>query len=106
MAAALICALGLLMTGGAVLGSAVIARHRAAAGADLGALTAATLLPAGREAACAAAETAARAQGSTVRRCDVDGVDVIVTASAALGFGATLAGPATATARAGPVDRP
>jgi len=106
VAAGLICVLSLLMTGGAVLGSAVIARHRAAAAADLGALSAATLLPTGRDAACAAAEAAARSLGSTVSRCDVDGVDVIVTAAAVLGFGATVAGPATATARAGPVDAP
>jgi secretion/DNA translocation related TadE-like protein len=106
VAATLICVVGVLMTACAVLGSAVIARHRAAAAADLGALSGAIRLPAGRNAACAAAETAARSLGSTVRRCDVDGVEVIVTVSAALGFGASVAGPATAAARAGPIDTP
>lgn len=98
-------ALGAVITGGAVVGSAVVARHRASAVADLAALAAAARLPAGPEAACSAAESLARSMAATVARCDVDGVDVIVVAQAAPGFGARLAGPATASARAGPVGQ-
>lgn len=97
-------ALGAVTAGGALVGSAVVARHRAAAAADLAALAAAARLPAGPQTACAAAESVARSMSSTVARCDVDGLDVIVIAEAMPGFGAQWAGPATASARAGPVD--
>ena len=97
-------ALGAVTAGGALVGSAVVARHRAAAAADLAALAAAAQLPAGPQAACSAAESVTRSIASRVARCDVDGVDVIVATEAVPGFGARWAGPATASARAGPVD--
>ncbi|BBX68036.1 hypothetical protein MPSYJ_14970 [Mycolicibacterium psychrotolerans] len=87
-----------------MVGSAVVARHRASAAADLAALAAAAQVPAGPQAACAAAESVARAMAATVASCDVDGLDVIVVARAAPGFGARVAGPATASARAGPAE--
>ncbi|KMO79810.1 hypothetical protein MCHUDSM44219_02673 [Mycolicibacterium chubuense] len=96
-------ALGAVTTGGALVGSVVVARHRASAAADLAALAAAAQLPAGPSAACSAAEAIARSMAATVARCDVDGVDVIVVAEAAPGFGARWTGAATASARAGPV---
>ncbi|MEW5810821.1 MAG: Rv3654c family TadE-like protein [Actinomycetota bacterium] len=104
LAAFLIAAVVAALSAGALLGSAVIARHRAAAAADLAALSAAAALPAGRETACATAASVAGSMASTVVRCDVDGLDVIVTAEAAMRFGATVMGAATAAARAGPQD--
>lgn len=97
-------ALGVVTVGGALVGSAVVARHRAAAAADLAALAAAAQLPAGPQAACSAAESVARSMASRVARCDVDGLDVVVIAEATPGVGARWVGPATASARAGPVD--
>ncbi|MEH3141465.1 MAG: flp pilus-assembly TadE/G-like family protein [Mycobacterium kyogaense] len=106
LAAFLIAAVAAVVTGGALLGSAVVARHRATAAADLAALSAAAALPGGREVACATAASVARSMASTVIGCDVDGLDVLVTADVAPGFGAALVGSATAAARAGPVDAP
>lgn len=106
LAAFLIAAMAAVMAGGALLGSAVVARHRAAAAADLAALSAASALPGGREAACATATYVARSMAATVIGCDVDGLDVLVTAEAAPGFGGALVGPARAAARAGPRDEP
>ncbi len=106
LAAFLIAAVVAVVTGGAVLGSTVVARHRAAAAADLAALSAAAALPSGRMTACATAASVARSMASTVVACDVDGLDVLVTAEAVPGFGAALVGPATAAARAGPLDAP
>ncbi len=102
LAAVLLLALFALTTGGALIGSAVVARHRAAAAADLAALSAATRLPAGPDAACAAAESVASAMDATVTGCDPDGLDVIVATEAALRLGGWLVGPARAAARAGP----
>ena len=106
LAAFLIAAVAAVMAGGALLGSAVVARHRAAAAADLAALGAAAALPSGRETACSTAVSVARSMASTVIGCDVDGLDVLVTAETAPGFGAALVGPATAAARAGPLGEP
>ena len=83
--------------GGFYLGSAVIARHRAQAAADLGALAAAAALPAGGDAACAQASTIAEAMRVVLAHCVVDGLDVVVTIHA---------GPARAAARAGPIKVP
>ncbi|BBZ47016.1 hypothetical protein MPRM_42970 [Mycobacterium parmense] len=85
---------------GAYLGSVVVARHRAQAAADLAALAAATRLPAGEAAACARATTVAREMGVDGDRCEVDGLDVVVTVR----VGVPFAGVARAAARAGPVD--
>ncbi|WP_399886969.1 Rv3654c family TadE-like protein [Streptomyces sp. BBFR51] len=51
------------------LGQAVVARHRAAGGADLAALAAADHWAQGGTAACAGAERVARAQGARLVRC-------------------------------------
>lgn len=55
------------------LGQAVVARHRAAGGADLAALTAADHWTRGSAEACARAERVARAQGTRLVRCVVVG---------------------------------
>lgn len=90
----------LLATGaGGYLGSAVVARHRAQAAADLAALAAAARLSSGAEAACARAAAVARAMRVADTRCEVDGLDVVITARVPVIF----AGAARAAARAGPV---
>lgn len=81
--------------GGFYLGSAVIARHRAQAAADMAALAAAARLPEGAEVACGQASVIATAMGVDVAACDVDELDVVVT---------IRAGRAGAAARAGPDD--
>jgi secretion/DNA translocation related TadE-like protein len=83
---------------GAYLGSAVVARHRAQAAADLAALAAASRLPAGPAAACARATAVAREMGTDGADCGVDGLDVVVTVRVAVAF----VGVAQAAARAGP----
>lgn len=100
----MILVLGAVATGGMLIGSAVVARHRAAAAADLAALSAAAQLAAGHDAACSAAESVAGSMRATVSACDVEGLDMIVVTDVAVGFGAWLAGQARAAARAGPVD--
>jgi secretion/DNA translocation related TadE-like protein len=92
------------ITIGAVhVGSAVVARHRAQAAADMAALTAASAIPAGPAAACAKAAEVARAMGTTQTGCVPDGLDVAVTIGVELALAAWGLGPAHATARAGPV---
>ena len=83
---------------GAYLGSAVVARHRAQAAADLAALAAAGRLPAGIAAACARATVVAREMRVDDARCAVEELDVVVTVEVAVAF----AGRARAAARAGP----
>jgi secretion/DNA translocation related TadE-like protein len=83
--------------GGFYLGSAVIARHRAQAAADMSALAAAARLPEGAETACGRASVIAEAVRVVVAECTVEELDVVVTVEA---------GPARAAARAGPVDGP
>ncbi|AWT44619.1 flp pilus-assembly TadE/G-like family protein [Streptomyces actuosus] len=84
------------------LGQAVVARHRAAGGADLAALAAADHWAEGGTAACARAEKVARAQGARLVRCAIVGETSEVTAASGRGpFAAEVrsrAGPA------GPAD--
>jgi secretion/DNA translocation related TadE-like protein len=87
---------------GVCLGSVVMARHHAQSVADLAALAAAERLPAGREQACTRAAALARAMNAAVTRCDVDGLDVLVTVDVAVRIGRGSIGPARAGARAGP----
>jgi secretion/DNA translocation related TadE-like protein len=86
------------------LGQAVVARHRAAGGADLAALAAADHWAEGGTAACARAERVARAQGSRLVRCAIVGETSDVTAASGRGpFAAEVrarAGPA------GPIPSP
>ena len=86
--------------GGVLLGSAVVARHRAQSAADLAALAAAARLAAGPATACRQAHAVAGAMHATVRGCDIDQLDVIVTVAVAVSgrFGSE----AGAAARAGP----
>jgi secretion/DNA translocation related TadE-like protein len=86
--------------GGVYVGSAVIARHRAQAAADLAALAAAGRLAEGADAACAQASVVAQAMRTAVTRCVVEDLDVVVTVEAPVALG--VWGPARAAARAGP----
>jgi secretion/DNA translocation related TadE-like protein len=92
----------LVTSAGAYVGSAVVARHRAQAAADLGALAAAARLPAGVAAACATAIAVAREMRVDDVQCRVADLDVVVTAVVTVAF----AGVARAAARAGPVETP
>jgi secretion/DNA translocation related TadE-like protein len=89
-------------TGGLYLGSAVIARHRAQAAADLASLAAAGRVADGADAACARASSVASAMRTTVTRCVIEDLDVVVTVDAAVTLGRFGVGPAQAAARAGP----
>lgn len=100
LAAILVAVLLTVTLAGTWLGSAVLARHRAQAAADLAALGAAARLPTGPAAACLQARSLAEAMRATVQSCRVDGLDVIVTV--AVGTGLRVSGPASAAARAGP----
>ncbi|AGB26129.1 helicase/secretion neighborhood TadE-like protein [Mycobacterium sp. JS623] len=93
-----------LTVAGVYVGSAVIARHRAQATADLSALAAAGHLADGSTAACARAASLARAMDTTVTQCAVEDLDVIVTVDVSVALGRFGVGPARATARAGPVE--
>jgi secretion/DNA translocation related TadE-like protein len=86
--------------GGVYVGSAVVARHRAQAAADLAALAAASMLVAGGDAACAQAAMVSRAMGGRQVGCTVDRLDVVVAVEVAV----TKWGSARAAARAGPID--
>ena len=98
VAAAMVAVLLCITGAGAYLGSVVVARHRAQAAADLAALAAAARLPSGVAAACARAAAVAHAMRVDDAQCDVDGLDVVVTAQVVVAF----AGAARAVARAGP----
>lgn len=104
LAAAMIGVLVMCAMAGASVGAAVIARHRAQAAADLGALAAAGALIAGPDAACAQAAAIASAMRTTVAQCRVDGLDVVLTVHAEVRLGRWGIGPATAVARAGPSE--
>ncbi len=93
-----------LTIGGVYVGSAVVARHRAQAAADLAALAAAGHLADGTAAACTRAAALAHAMRTAVTRCVVEDLDVVVTVDAAVELGRLGVGPARATARAGPVS--
>jgi secretion/DNA translocation related TadE-like protein len=93
-----------ITTGGVYVGSAVIARHRAQAAADLAALAAAQRLADGTAAACSRASALAQAMRAAVTQCAVEDLDVVVTVETSVPIGRIAVGPARATARAGPVD--
>ncbi|MFV8244521.1 Rv3654c family TadE-like protein [Mycolicibacterium peregrinum] len=90
--------------GGAYLGAAVTARHRAQAAADLAALGAAGAVVSGPVAACAQATQIAVRLHSAVGACRIDGLDVVLEVSVPVRLGRWGVGPARATARAGPVE--
>ena len=89
--------------GAAVVGSAVIARHRAQAAADLAALAAAGRLAAGRETACAWGVSVAEQMSGRVSACTVHALDVVISVDVGVTLGRWGVGTARGTARAGPV---
>jgi secretion/DNA translocation related TadE-like protein len=93
---------------GLYLGSAVVARHRAAAAADLAALAAATESVLGDGPACARAARITSAMGADLTGCALDGWDVLVQVRVPIGLPLPAGGPTLATARAaaGPVTDP
>jgi len=103
VAAAMMAVVMALTVGGALVGSAVIARHRAQAAADLAALAAAGRLVSGPQAACASAESLATAMSATVAACAVEELDVVVTTEVPVRLGRWGVHVARASARAGPV---
>jgi secretion/DNA translocation related TadE-like protein len=88
--------------GVAVVGSVVIARHRAQAAADLAALAAAGRLTTGQAAACGWAVSVADQMRARVTACTVDSLDVVVTVDVDTELGRWGFGAARAAARAGP----
>ncbi|MCV7422330.1 flp pilus-assembly TadE/G-like family protein [Mycobacterium yunnanensis] len=103
VAAAMMSVLMALTVGGALVGSAVIARHRAQAAADLAALAAAGRLVSGPQVACASAQSLAAVMSATVAACAVEELDVVVTTEVAVRLGRWGVHVARASARAGPV---
>jgi secretion/DNA translocation related TadE-like protein len=92
------------ITGGLTqVGSAVVARHRAQAAADLAALAAAARIASGAQSACAQATLVARAMDTTMTDCATDGLEVVVHVETGVGLGGWRFGPAHAAARGGPV---
>ncbi len=106
LGAALIAALLALAVAVTAAGSAVVARHRVQAGADLAALSAAAILPGGAAAACAGASDLALQMRTVLDDCIVDGLDVVVSVEVAVRLGRWGIGSARAVARSGPPDRP
>ncbi|WP_455359973.1 Rv3654c family TadE-like protein [Streptomyces sp. SYSU K21746] len=96
-AAVVSCALCVVFAAVMAMGQAVVARHRSGAAADLAALAAADHWIEGQEGACGKAARVARAQGSRLLRCHVQGEISDVTAVA--GFGPFTS---AARSRAGP----
>lgn len=101
LAALLAAALAAVAVGGIWIGSALIARHRAQAAADLAALAGAGRVAAGPTAVCRQAAEVAALMTASLRECRVEGIDVVVVVSALPG--GSLGGVARAAARAGPV---
>jgi secretion/DNA translocation related TadE-like protein len=84
------------------LGSAVAARHRAEAAADLAALAAAGLAVQGREVACARATEIAEAMQGMVVGCVLSGWDALVEVRVDVPLALLGARTAAGRARAGP----
>jgi secretion/DNA translocation related TadE-like protein len=96
-------ALILAACGGAVVvGTAVIARHRAQAAADLAALAAAGRLAAGQATVCEWAASLANSMHASIAGCVVQDLDVIVTVDVSVPLTRWGIGTARASARAGP----
>ncbi len=96
--------LAVLLFAGAVAaaGSVLVAKHRAQAAADLGALAGAVHAAEGPEVACAWARQIVEGNGASLVECRVDGLDVVVGVDVEpAGVGRAI-GPARARARAGP----
>ncbi|WP_234795560.1 Rv3654c family TadE-like protein [Mycobacteroides saopaulense] len=104
VAVAMMVVLLALTAGAAAVGSAVVARHRAQAAADLSALSGAQHALYGTAPACAEANKVARKMGAAVTSCAVEELDVVVTVTVRVMMGRFGMGPAHAGARAGPVS--
>jgi len=87
----------------AQVGSAMIARHQAAAAADLGALAGARHAFSGEAAACARAAELVGANHARLTACALEGLDLVVTVEVDPGGPIRGLGTARAVARAGPV---
>lgn len=95
----------LVVAGGATaVGSAVVARHRAASAADLAALAAASRAVLAPAEACRVAAAVASPVGGRIESCSVEGATVAVTVQVPVAFAVPGTGPARAFARAGPVE--
>ncbi|WP_078324442.1 Rv3654c family TadE-like protein [Mycobacteroides salmoniphilum] len=103
VAVAMMAVLLALTAGGAAVGEAVVARHRAQAAADLSALAGAQRALYGTAPACAEATVVARRVGAAITGCMVEDLDVVVSVNVPVILGRFGMGPARATARAGPV---
>ncbi|WP_083337982.1 Rv3654c family TadE-like protein [Mycobacteroides franklinii] len=104
VAVAMMAVLLALTAGGAAVGTAVVARHRAQAVADLSALAGAQHALYGVAPACVEAAAIARRMGAAVTRCAVEDLDVVVAVSVPVMLGRFGVGSARAAARAGPVS--
>ncbi len=93
----------LLTFAGLGLGQALIARHRAAAAADLSAISAASRVLDGSISACKTAALVARSQGARLTTCRIDGEVADVTVEVLFGL-LSAHYPATGAARAGPAE--
>lgn len=100
LAALMVAALVTVTVGGLLIGSAVVARHRAQSAADLAALAAAARVPAGAVTACAEALAVATSVHADVRSCEIEQLNVVVTV--AVGVSGPIGTEASAAARAGP----
>jgi secretion/DNA translocation related TadE-like protein len=100
---AMVAVVVLLTSAGLGLGQALVARHRAAAAADLSAISAASRVLDGPVSACKTAALVARAQGARLTRCRIDGEVADVTVEILSGLLSAYY-PATGAARAGPAE--
>ncbi|GAA1802872.1 flp pilus-assembly TadE/G-like family protein [Planosporangium flavigriseum] len=87
----------------AAAGSVLVARHRAQAAADLGALAGAVRAGEGVSVACERAGQIVAANGARLVECRLDGLDMVIGVAADPVSLGQVGGPARAWARAGPV---
>lgn len=92
----------LMATAGLAVGQALVARHRAAAAADLSAISAAMRVREGEADACQEAARAASAQGARLSSCRIDGEVAVVEVEVSLSGPLAALPSATGRARAGP----
>lgn len=106
LAAALVLGVIAIVGFGMVLGSVMLARHRADGAADLAALAAAARSQQGGTPACTAARGVAAEMRARVLDCELAGLDarVVVEVRASMGLDG-LSPQVTGRARAGPVTR-
>jgi secretion/DNA translocation related TadE-like protein len=99
-AAAVVVAVGMAAT---LVGTATVARHRAKAAADLGALAGARYAASGAAFACARAAAVVALNGARLLDCHLESLDLIVTAEVPIAGLPGAMTSAEATSRAGPV---